>query len=106
MRQPWGTPMTVSRRARLKLVGCLSQGSERRGNKIATRRRLGLRRAATDPRPAKKWRGRSSHLLLDPVLCPCCHNTTLQDYRFLNVTATVTRQKVMEQSRHRHHTLL
>src|ERR671920_2412599 len=55
---------------RLKLVGCLSARSERLGNEIATRRRLGLRRAATDTRPAKKWRGRSSPLLLDPVPLP------------------------------------
>src|SRR5215207_7143675 len=57
-------------RTQLKPVECLSPGSERRGNKIATRRRLELRRAATDTRPAKKRRGRSSHLLLDPVPLP------------------------------------
>src|SRR5215213_5034131 len=97
--------MTAPSRTKLKPVGCLSSGSVRRGNKIAMRRRLDLRRAATDTRPAKKWRGRSSHLLLDPVPLPLCHNTNLQDYRFLNVTATVTRRKGMEQSRLRHHSL-
>src|SRR5918998_3055996 len=55
---------------RSKLVGCLSARSERRGNKIANRRRLGLRREATDTRPAKKRRGRSSHRLLYPVPLP------------------------------------
>ena len=28
--------------------------------------------------------------------CPFCHNPTLQHYRLLNATATVTRQQLMD----------
>src|SRR5687767_2620248 len=56
---PWGTPMTVLSRTQLKPVRYLLARWERRGDKIAMRRKLGLRRVATDTMPAKKRCGGS-----------------------------------------------